>query len=281
MKPFFRLVSVLLIPLIVSGPVPAQVAAPDLQLKLVESEGTTFKVSSHTAKGLNVQVTEVSGAGVADAAVVLHLPEAGVTGQFADGTHAAVAYTDQSGIAHFSGIQWSSVPGDFDMRITATKGVAHAGMLLQATLVNELPGATVAVTEKQQPTANSPEQPAALPQPAAPIAVKQEPTETSAESASHKPTVPQPGSLERIAHVSTPASSAIATAPSVSVSNTPAGEKIKYGGGKMKWILIAAIAVGAGAGFAMAGKGKSSSSSSSSTSSSPTIGTPTISIGQP
>ncbi len=257
-----------MIPLVLSGPLPAQ-SASDLQLKLADSEGSSVKAGSRSAKGFTIQVTDGSGAPVSDAAVVLHLPESGPSGTFGDGSRASVAYSDQSGLAHFSGIQWNDTAGSFSVRVTATKGTAHAGMLLEASLVSGTPAmlpvqasesAGVSADKPAVPTTNKPE---AKPMPAA---------QTLA--------VQQPGTLDPVDRLPPPAHIVGTAAPSVSVTNGPTHEKIHSGSGKMKWILIAAIAAGAGVGVAMAGKGKSSSSSSTSTSTSPTVGSPTISVGQ-
>ena len=276
MKFFFQSVSVLLTGLLASGPVFPQVAgASDMQLHLIETGGNSAAAGSATGKGFTVQVTSSSGAGLADVALVLHLPDTGVTGVFPDGSHAAIAYSDQSGAAHFPAIRWGPTPGAIAIRLTATKGTAHAGMLLEQTLTAALAAIPAAEAAKQSELPPS-SAPASLPKPAA----------TTADSAplpaasTPKPRAQaEPGILERSDRVPAPAAPSAALAPSVSVVNGPTGEKIHSSSGKTKWIIIAAIAAGAGAGLAMMGKGKSNSSSNAS--SSPTIGAPSISIGHP
>jgi hypothetical protein len=264
----------LLIPLVAALPVSAQLPAPaaplqDLQLKVVENDSAQVPVHSASAKGVTVQVTDITGAGVPDVAVALRLPDNGPTGTFSDGMHAAVIYTDQSGRAHAGGIHWGDTPGVAALRITAAKGAAHAGILVEQTL-------TAAASAK----------PAVLAAPSVSVPATQSAPSSAAPAAGTLPSAPSaPGSKTAIPGqratlvASAPAPSAAPSeAPAVSVTNgSPAYHAHS---GKAKWIIIAAIAIGAGAGVAMmAGKSKSSNSSSSSTG--PSIGSPSISIGHP
>jgi hypothetical protein len=251
-SPFLSLV---LIPLVAVLPVSAQFPAPvqDLRLKVVENDSVQA-IGSKSAKGLILQVTDESGHGVPDVAVALRLPDNGPTGSFSDGTHSAVVYTDQTGCAHVAGIQWGNTPGVVALRITAAKGAAHAGILVEQTLT---------ATAAAKPISISPP---AIAVPAA-----------KAVSTSVASTLPaQPGVIA--ARTPSPAAAAHSETPAVSVTN--GSPEYHSHSGKTKWFIIAAIAIGAGAGIAMAaGKSKSSSSSSSSTGLS--IGSPSISIGHP
>jgi hypothetical protein len=264
MKTFSQSVSFLLASLLIAGQLPAQVSA-NLQIRLVDSDGPSAAAGSATSKGFTVQVADDGGNGVADAAVVFRLPEAAASGAFADGTHSAVAYTDQNGRAHVSGIQWASAAGVIGIKVTATKGTAHAGILVEETLT----GAAVPVA-KAAPTVSAPV--------SAPVTV--EPAKESAKEPAPKPaiSVRQPGMLDASGPLPSPKTSIAGTSPGVSVTNGPNKEKI-HSGSKTKWIILAAvIAAGAGAGVAMAGKSKSSSSTPSTGVS---IGGPTVSVGAP
>jgi hypothetical protein len=274
MRLFFQLVSILLSPLLAAGPLAAQAPVSDqLQLRVADSDGTAARAGSHTVKSFAIQVTDASGSGVADAAVVLHLPDTAATGTFPDGSHATVAYTDQTGVAHFPAIQWGAAPGAAALRVTATKGAARAGMLLDQTLTAETlvtvkaPPAEIVKTDPPRPngTDTTPD-----------LAPK---TQASAASANAPARVPQPGTPEQTDRLPSPRAVSPG-APSVSVVNGLTKEKIHSGSSRTKWIIIAAIAVGAGAGIAMAGKGKSSSSSGS-TPTGPTIGGGSVNVGNP
>jgi hypothetical protein len=262
-SPFLSLV---LIPLVAVLPVSAQFPAPvqDLRLKVVENDSVQAPIGSKSAKGLMLQVTDESGHGVPDVAVALRLPDNGPTGSFSDGTHAAVVYTDQTGCAHVAGIQWGNTPGVVALRITAAKGAAHAGILVEQTLT---------ATAAAKPISISPP---AIAVPAAVASTLPAPPSAPAAPSSRSALPAQPGVIA--ARTPSPAAAAPSATPAVSVAN--GSPEYHSHGGKAKWFIIAAIAIGAGAGIAMAaGKSKSSSSSSSSTGVS--IGSPSISIGHP
>ncbi|MDQ2775084.1 MAG: hypothetical protein M3Y57_09235 [Acidobacteriota bacterium] len=268
MKTFSQSVSLLLASLLIAGQLPAQSSA-NLQIHLLDSDGPSAAAGSATSKGFTVQVADDSGNGVADAAVVFRLPETSASGIFADGTHAAVAYTDQNGRAHVSGIQWASAAGVVGIKVTATKGTAHAGILVEETLTG-----TVIPVVKTGLTVSAPV--------AEPAAV--EPVKESAKEPMKEPTpkpgisVRQPGTLDASGRLPLLKPTAPATSPGVSVTNGPNSEKI-HSGSKTKWFILAAvIAAGAGAGIAMAGKSKSSSSTASTGVS---IGGPSVSVGAP
>jgi len=259
-KTFSQFLAILLATALLSGSLSAETG--DLQIRIVDSDGSAAVAGSSTAKGFTVQVSDGAGNGVSDAAVVMRLPDGAVTGAFADGSQAAVAYTDERGQAHLAGVQWSTAPGVVGVRITATKGTIHAGMLFEETL-------RAGIT----PAAD-----------AAPVAVAVEPDPVVVAP---RPliSVRQPGSVaaanveafDRLPNVR-PANAT--GSPGVSVTNGPTGAKIHGGGGKTKWIILAvAVAAGAGVAVAMAAKGKSSSSSA--TAGGVSIGAPTVSVGAP
>jgi hypothetical protein len=202
---------------------------------------------------------------VADAAIAFRLPDADPTGIFSDGTHSAVAYTDQTGRAKITGIQWNATPGAVAIRVTATKGTAHAGILIQQTLAPiridtpaPLPSHTM---HEALPSAVAP-----LPLPAAPPVGTQPATKAAA-----------PEQLATVPSVDAPPPPRISE-PAVSVTNSPTGAS-KHSG-KTKWIILAAVAAAAGgAGVAM--MGKKSSGGSAATPPGISIGAPGISIGHP
>lgn len=255
MKLITKYLCVTLSALLISGPLSAQ-TDPGLQIKVVDE--TT----------LTVQVTDATGAPAPDAAVVFRMPDSGPTGAFADGTHAAVAYTDQTGQTTPGTIRWSAEPGSVTLRITATRGTTHGGILME----HEIGGPATAITQAQSPV---PQQPKAETAPALPSpGVVSEPTAPAPEKPQSpvQPGTPDTKQLPRPQVGSEPAT------PRVSVTRAPSNEKVHSGSNK-KWLILALVAAGAGAGVAMAGKGKSSSSSSSGSTGGITIGTPTVTVG--
>lgn len=293
--------SLFLSSLLVTAPLPAQTAgsfsgAPTLaeppagagaglaQVKVVENDGAETPAGSRSAKGITVEVTDAAGVGVAGAAIAVRLPESGPTGTFEDGTHSAIAYTDGTGRVQISGIQWSRSPGPVSMRVTATKGTAHAGVLLEETLTE--PSAAVAPASRILPSTQ-----AAKPPQISPVSADVLGSMTMADQSPTPPPFPQeaipvarsgasgpvvqPGAL---AHPQLPgASTAQTQAPSVSVTTSGAsGDKVHSN--KTKWLIAAAVAAGAGgAMMAMRGKGSTPAAAAPTLS----IGTPSISVGHP
>jgi hypothetical protein len=278
MRLFPRFISFLLTPILIVGPLSAQTsqvpsASPSgsapveaLLLRVVEGESADVAAGSRALKGFIVEVTDSSGAAVSDAAIAFRLPDVAPTGMFSDGTHAAVAYTDQTGRAKITGIQWNATPGAVAIRVTATKGTAHAGILIQQTLA---PVDIGALAPPLSPTAHQelPSQVAPLSLPAAPP-VGTQPVAKAATPGQPATTTP---SLDTHLPPRNPE-------PAVSVTNASTGASRHSS--KTKWIILAAVAAGAaGAGIAM--MGKKSSSSSAATTPGLSIGAPGISIGHP
>jgi hypothetical protein len=270
-----RFVSLLLTPILIVGPLSAQtptvspalpsnaVRSEALQLRLVEGESTAVPAGSRAVTGFLLEVVDSNGTAVADAALVFRLPDADPTGTFADGSHAAVAYTDTTGRANIAGIQWSATPGVVAIRVTASRGTAHAGILIQQTLAPVSMGAVAPGVSQMAANALSPA--------AALVSLP----------------VPPPFDAQALAKLSPPTQSVTVTPrlhastevqnpePAVSVTSASPGES-KHSN-KTKWIiLLAAVAAGAGVGVAMMGK---KSTASAATVPGISIGPPTVSVG--
>ena len=284
-------ISVFLTPILIVGPLFAQApaAAPSpppgnatiegLQMRLVEGDGTEAAINSRTQKGFLVEVTDSNGTAVPDAVVTLRLPDAAPSGTFSDGTHAAVAYTDQNGRVQISNILWGSTTGAVSIRATAAKGTAHAGILIQQTLTPAQIG-VVAHPVVQTAAAQAPPPVtlrAAAPVTPPPSASAPPKIEVTVSGSPAAPAPQQPGNIPtRTESIARP-TPAPAAEPAVSVVNAPGAEKTHSS--KTKWIILAAVAAAAGgAGFAMMGK---KSSSSSTTGTGISIGSPGISVGAP
>ncbi len=270
-----------LIPLLITAPLSAQIlenpAAPgnspepqDLQIRVIAGNSGSASVNSEAGSGFMVEVTGSDGAPVVDAAVAVRLPDTEPTGTFADGSHAVVSYTDQSGHARLAAVKWGNTPGIVAIRVTAVKGTAHAGVLIEKTLT-----AISAPSVAAESPAAAPMPIMTEPLPAAPaqIATTPQPIPVPKSATVQSPTT----STLPATHALTPAAAPLKPQPSVSVtSSVPPGSQSHS---HKKWIVIAAIAAGAGAGLAFAGRGKSSGSSAPAPSLS--IGSPTVSVGHP
>jgi hypothetical protein len=248
----------------IPGAPPSETAVSQaLRLRLVEGESTEVPAGSRAVQEFLIEVTGSSGAAVPDAAVTFRLPDAEPTGRFADGTHAAVAYTDQTGRAKIDGIRWNAAPGTVAIRVTATKGTAHAGILIQQTLA---PIGTAALADPVSQTPTSVAPPTTTPLPLAP------PIDTQLLAKA----IP-PGQLATAASPVDARPALQNPEPAVSVTSASPGES-KHSS-RTKWIILAAVAAaGAGAGVAMMGK---KSGASNPTAPGISIGPPSVSVGHP
>jgi len=114
------------IPLTASG---ADTAPPVvIQLRIVEGDGAVYAIGSRATRGLGVQVTDETGKPVDAAAVSFQLPGDGPGGSFAGGGKTEIVTTKADGMATVWGMQWNRTAGTFEIRVTASKGQARAGV---------------------------------------------------------------------------------------------------------------------------------------------------------
>src|SRR5271154_5001158 len=100
-----------------------------VQLKVVEGEGTVYRTGTRATRGITVLVTDETGKPVANAAVSFRLPEEGSSGVFSSGLRTEVITTGADGRATVWGMQWNKTPGPVEIRITAIKEQARAGII--------------------------------------------------------------------------------------------------------------------------------------------------------
>ena len=100
-----------------------------VQLKVVEGEGITYRTGTRATRGLTVLVTDESGRPLDMASVSFRLPDQGATGTFSSGLRTEVVTTGPDGRASIWGMQWHKTPGMFQIRITAVKEQARAGIV--------------------------------------------------------------------------------------------------------------------------------------------------------
>jgi len=104
-------------------------AAVIVQLRVVDGEGTVYATGSRSARGLTVSVTDETGKPVEGASVSFRLPDEGPSGVFASGLRTEVVTTHTDGRATVWGMQWNKTSGTVEIRITAVKGEARAGLI--------------------------------------------------------------------------------------------------------------------------------------------------------
>lgn len=105
-----------------------------LQIQVVEGDGATYSVGSRATRGVTVLITDETGKPVSGATVNFTLPDGGPSGVFTSGTRAQLAMTQGDGKAAVWGMQWNHTQGPFEIRVTASKGQARAGTIVNALL---------------------------------------------------------------------------------------------------------------------------------------------------
>ena len=100
-----------------------------IQLKVVEGEGTVYRTGARAARRLTVLVTDEAGKPVANASVSFRLPDSGPSGLFSTGLRTEIVNTGADGHASIWGMQWNKTPGPMEIRITAVKDQARAGII--------------------------------------------------------------------------------------------------------------------------------------------------------
>jgi hypothetical protein len=241
MKAFLTRVLVFALPCVAI----AQIAS--LQIKVLEGEGTAHPAGAHLSRPLTVQVMDDMGQPVAGAAVSFQLPQEGPGGLFSNGLRTDFAITGADGRATIQSIQLNRTGGQFPIRITAVKQLTRdLGEGLHAVVQARGGIVSFQYTNDNRPMRVAP---AGLPEPPASVS-------------------PEAQALGR---------------PSAERSTdiTPTTTKMEPRSSK-KWIVFAAIAAAcAGAAVAVVVSRTTSSKPLSSPSSAATIGTPTITIGNP
>jgi hypothetical protein len=100
-----------------------------VQLKVVEGEGVVYRTGTRATRGLTVLVTDETGKPVDLAAVSFRLPDEGATGTFNSGLRTEIITTGADGRATVWGMQWNKTVGPVEIRVTAIKEQARAGLI--------------------------------------------------------------------------------------------------------------------------------------------------------
>ncbi len=212
-----------------------------LQIKVIDGEAAVHPPGVRVAHPITVEVTDETGRPVAGAAVSFQLPPDGPSGLFSNGLRTDLVLTDAAGRAAIHSVQLNRTGGPFRIRITAVKEQARAGLISMQYIAEG--GGAHSTTAKAAPAAVSPSAPQSTPQ-------------VTTTQTTEPPARAQAGDITK--------------------TTTKMGS-----GSHKKWIIIAAVvAVAAGAAFVGVSRAKSSSNSTVS-SSVVSVGTPTITIGQP
>lgn len=111
-------------------PTTPQTSIAILQIRALEGEGAVVGAGRRSTRGIVLQVTDETGRPVEGAAVSFRLPSEGSSGVFLSGLKSEIAMTGSDGRASVYGIQWNSVAGPVQIRVTAVKGAVRAGILV-------------------------------------------------------------------------------------------------------------------------------------------------------
>ena len=107
-----------------------------LTIRVAEGDGAAYPVGSRATRGVTVLVTDEAGHPVEGATVSFTLPAEGPGGVFSTGGRTEIAATRADGRAAVWGMQWNRTAGPFEIRITAVKGQARAGVVSSQSLSN-------------------------------------------------------------------------------------------------------------------------------------------------
>lgn len=100
-----------------------------VQLQVVEGDGVIYQPGTRATRGITVLVTDEAGQPVDMASVSFRLPDQGPTGTFNSGLRTEVVTTGADGRASVWGMKWNNTPGTVQVRITAVKDQARAGII--------------------------------------------------------------------------------------------------------------------------------------------------------
>ncbi len=261
-----------------------------LHIKLVAGDGATYALGAH-AKPLTVEVTDSTGRPVAGARVSFQVPEEGPGGQFPNGLRTDIAITDSNGRATGHGLQLNRTAGSFAIRITAAKEQARAGTIAREIIGNadaQLGSAdrkaqsTPPAAKQSEPAPAPPPQRPSTPPPAITM-----PGTTATSPVKLAAAQPPPPAAQTVRTIVEPPQGV----PTIIVTQKSAKSVAEIGADgahrSHKWLWVALVAAGgAGAAFAASSLSRGHSATSAATAaglSSPaiSIGTPTITIGQP
>ena len=107
-----------------------------LTVRVAEGDGAAYPIGSRATRGVTVLVTDETGRPVEGATVSFTLPAEGPGGVFSTGGRTEIAATRADGRAAVWGMQWNRTAGSFEIRITAVKGQARAGVVSSQSLSN-------------------------------------------------------------------------------------------------------------------------------------------------
>jgi hypothetical protein len=271
--------------ILVPATLPAQNGA--LHITVVSGQDAAYAAGAHATKPITIEVTDAAGQPVEGARASFQIPEEGPGGVLSSGLRTDLATTDSHGRATLRGFQLNRIAGAFNVRITAVKDLARAGIVVRQR-IGEASDATGGA-DRKAPFPGSAVTADAAPAKAAPA--KTESAETASKPAKPVRTV-TPRAMEAsvrppLANLAPIAQTAAGAARIKTIVATPSVRPVSASSRKShkKWLWIGLMAAGgaagAFAGSSMSGGAAHGSGTAAGLTSAVSIGTPTITIGKP
>lgn len=114
----------------------AATAQPPLgvRIRVLQGERAEFRTGATVSKPVVVEVTDETGRPLEGAAVAFRLPESGPSGIFSNGLRTDIVITGPDGRAVPGAVRWGEAAGVVEVRITAAKEGARAGLVVEQVL---------------------------------------------------------------------------------------------------------------------------------------------------
>jgi hypothetical protein len=100
-----------------------------LRIRVLDGEGSIHTAGTKSNQAFVVMISDEADRPVEGASVSVRLPDEAPTGLFANGMRTEIALTGPDGRVSIRGIRWMRTAGPVQLRITANKGEARAGIL--------------------------------------------------------------------------------------------------------------------------------------------------------
>ncbi|MCS6953171.1 MAG: hypothetical protein RMK57_11250 [Bryobacterales bacterium] len=109
-------------------------SATAVRIRVLQGERAEFRAGSTVPRPLLVEVTDETGRPLEGAVVAFRLPEQEPSGLFSNGLRTDITITGADGRAAPGAIRWGDAPGVVEIRITAAKAGARAGLVVEQIL---------------------------------------------------------------------------------------------------------------------------------------------------
>lgn len=127
-----------------------------LEIRVEQGGGAVHQAGSRSAVPLTLRVIDEAGRPVPGATVSLLMPSSGPGGIFPSGLSTEVLTTGADGRVSVRGIRWGREPGPVGIRVTAVKGTARAGTVVNQQLESRDASVTEPAPGRRLPSISRP-----------------------------------------------------------------------------------------------------------------------------